>query len=309
MRFFLFVFLFSTSAFAYPLDRIQTLIKLHQEERKLGGKKMVRLEATIRELEIRKKEIEQRVQEHQTGIRKSLKEIHQSMNLAANVEKEKIETPKRWMLSKWVSLSIREVEDYKIDLADANDLEEKIQEEKKQLALLFQDFKEQESVLELNRRLQIEKLMSEFNVRKELGRVVKTDNTGGFEKLKGKLTLPLKGRIISSFGQLYDPSSNLYIFKKGIEIAPVQKKENVRSVSQGKVVFSGELPQYGLVSVIDHGGHYYSLFGHLGEIYKKKGDPVENGETIGVSDNSGTPVYFEIRARNVAVNPLQWFVN
>jgi septal ring factor EnvC (AmiA/AmiB activator) len=60
---------------------------------------------------------------------------------------------------------------------------------------------------------------------------------------------------------------------------------------------------------LDHGSHFYSLFAHLGAISKKTSDTVSSGEMIGITADINTPLYFEIRSRNVAVNPLQWVFN
>ena len=102
--------------------------------------------------------------------------------------------------------------------------------------------------------------------------------------------------------------SLVYVFKKGIEIL-LPGGVPVRAVSEGKVVYSGKLPNYGQVVIIDHGDHYYSLCAHLGASSKKVNELVKAGDQIGQSGNPGTPLYFEIRARNIAVNPLQWLFN
>ena len=100
----------------------------------------------------------------------------------------------------------------------------------------------------------------------------------------------------------------IYIFKKGVEIS-FAKKQPVHAVAGGRVVYSGVLPSYGNVAIVDHGGHYYSLCAHLGELKRKVGDVVTEGDELGWSGEVGQPLYFEIRARNVAVNPLQWLSN
>jgi septal ring factor EnvC (AmiA/AmiB activator) len=114
--------------------------------------------------------------------------------------------------------------------------------------------------------------------------------------------------VVSAYGRVYDPRSGLYIFKKGVDIS-AGKKEPVKAISAGKIAYSGELPDYGRVAIVDHGDHFYSLCAHLGELTKKAGDPVAPGDVVGVTDESGTPLYFEIRARNRPVNPLQWVSN
>jgi murein hydrolase activator len=337
------------------IRKIKTLMKLQQEERDLGKKRLEQLEATIGELESRRGLLRERVQVHQESIRRSLIDIARSIRQQPTTpnlpESEKIEAPRRKVLSNLVDRELREIEVLKADLADADQLESRIQEEKQHLAYLFQDLKEQESVMELNRQLQVdllrkkyadrvsqldnyrklksaevqvETLIRDFNARMELERTAESEKTasqmerqtqklmqGAFAKLKGTLSLPIDGKIVSSFGRSFDSESNLYIFKKGVDIATgaAGKKLPVKAVSSGKVAFSGELPNYGRLTIIDHGDHFYSLCAHLGELTAKEGDKISAGDPIGWTDEIGTPIYFEIRARNVAVNPLQWVSN
>ncbi|MBI2712565.1 MAG: peptidoglycan DD-metalloendopeptidase family protein, partial [Bdellovibrio sp.] len=177
------------------------------------------------------------------------------------------------------------------------------------------------SQLENYRRLksaeaQVEGLIRHFNTRKEIQRTRETERevskamlSGEFGKLKGKLPYPVDGfRLVGGFGKAFDAKSGLYVFKKGIDLA-TQFGENVKAISQGKVAFAGELPGYGQVVLLDHGDHFYSLYGHMGRVVKKNNDSVKRGETLGLTGDSTTPLYFEIRSRNVAVNPLQWLLN
>jgi septal ring factor EnvC (AmiA/AmiB activator) len=83
--------------------------------------------------------------------------------------------------------------------------------------------------------------------------------------------------------------------------------QSVRAVYAGKVVYSGKIGGYGQLLILDHGDQYYSLVGQLGEALKNEGEEVKEGETIGRSAFDGTPVYFEIRQRHIAVNPVPWF--
>lgn len=263
----------------------------------------------------------------------------------AFAEREKLESARRKVLAGLTSRSLREVEMLKVDLVDSEELEERISEERRQLTELFQDLDEKEGLLELNRQLradileqkhaervaqlesyrrlksaesEVERLISAFNARVELQKSVESERAaaramaqGAFARLRGRLPMPLGGgTVLSLFGRNFDAKSKLHVFRKGIEIAPAEKKsERVQAVSGGKVAYSGELPGYGRVAILDHGDHYYSLYGHLGTLSRKPGEAVAAGDAIGLTDDSGSPVYFEIRERNVAVNPLQWFSN
>ena len=137
-------------------------------------------------------------------------------------------------------------------------------------------------------------------------RVKKLINTGGFRKLKGRLSWPSLGRIHNRFNK-GDAFGKLHA--KGVLIsAPAGSK--VSAVADGKVVFANWLRGYGLIIIIDHGGSYFSLYGHAQKLYKNVGQSVESGELIArVGDTGGiskTALYFEIRRQGVALNPLKW---
>lgn len=328
------------------MKKIQKLLKLQKVEKELGKKRVVELENTVNSLETRRVSLQEKLVLQQKMIRKYLMAIESTREASRSIfvlDQEKIEAPRRRVLSNLVDRGLKELEVLKVDLADAAELESKIQEERQQLAYLFQDLREQESVLELNRQLQIdllkkrrneriaqlenyhklksaetqvEHLISAFNARVELEKSVETERTvskammqGLFAQSKGKLPLPVSGgKVVSSFGRAFDARSGLYIFKKGIDIS-VAPAQTVRAISSGKVAFSGELPNYGRVVILDHGDHFYSLCAHLGTILKQTHHSVAAGDPIGVTADSADPLYFEIRARNVAVNPLQWVLN
>ena len=127
-----------------------------------------------------------------------------------------------------------------------------------------------------------------------------------FAKMKGKLPLPLKGKILRDSKQL---GFNPFMHRKGIYIKG-SPGEAVRSVFPGRIDYSGWFKGYGQLLIIDHGGHYFTVFAHLEEITKKKGDAVSEGEVIGIAGNpgwqAGPGVYFEIRKGGNHLNPVRW---
>ena len=328
------------------MKRIQMLIKLQHEQRELGLKRLAELQETIGHLEERRGELKEKIFVQQKRLRKTMRELHESDRMAPQsrgaYEHEALEAPRRKLLARFADRSLRELEELRVDLNDADNLETHIQEERQQLAFLTQDLKEQESLLEFNRKLQteflkksseeriaqlenyrkmkqaetqVESMITAFHSRLELQKNLEAERLvahsmqqESFARLQGKLNLPLSGSISAQYGRVFDPKSQLYIFKKGIEIQG-GKNDLVRSVFDGKIAFSGELPDYGRVTIIDHGGHYYTLMARMGDLKKKEGDVVAAGEVIGEVDDKATPVYFEIRAKNVPVNPLQWILS
>lgn len=323
--------------------KIATLIRLQREEQKMGKRRLEHLEQTVKDLVERKKLLTSQVSQHQEQIRKLLsglelaakEPVGRHLRSVRLPEEEIIEAPRRKVLYRLADRGLREVEVLKTDLADAVQLESRIDQEKQQLNYLLQDLKEQEGVLDLSHQLQIDfirkkqtehlgqlenyrKLKSaefevehlmqtlshRFNPKSELKAEVETDSL--FAHLKGRLPLPVEnGKIIKGFGRTFEASTGLNVFKKGIEIEAVSGKE-VRAVSAGRVAFAGKMPEYGQVVIIDHGNHFYSLCARLGVLHKKTQDRVNALETIGETERPGAPLYFEIRSKNVAVNPLLW---
>ena len=127
-----------------------------------------------------------------------------------------------------------------------------------------------------------------------------------FAKMKGKLPLPLKGKILRDVKQF---GFNPFMHRKGIYITGSQG-EAVRSVFPGRIDYSGWFKGYGQLLIIDHGYHYFTVFAHLEEIVKKKGEAVSGGEVIGVAGDPGWQVgpgvYFEIRKGGNHLDPKRW---
>jgi len=127
----------------------------------------------------------------------------------------------------------------------------------------------------------------------------------GLSKLKRKLAWPVKGRLLRSFGS----SKQGYLKWKGVLLgAPIGRQ--VQTIHNGKVLFSDWLKGYGLLTVIDHGNGYMSLYAHNQTLLKSVGDRVETGEPIALVGQSGgqskAGLYFEIRHQGKAVNPKLW---
>ena len=126
---------------------------------------------------------------------------------------------------------------------------------------------------------------------------------------KGRLRKPVQGKIFSKFGVSKNGDYKSFTFQSGIDIK-VERGEPVRSVFKGKVLFAQWLKGYGNMMIINHGDNYYTLYAHVEELFKKKGEAVETGEVIATAGDTGSIkglcLHFEVRHHGKPVNPMQW---
>jgi septal ring factor EnvC (AmiA/AmiB activator) len=140
----------------------------------------------------------------------------------------------------------------------------------------------------------------------ETKKTYKLPRPSNFADAKGRLPLPLEGRIIRSDKRLGFEGMNL---QKGIFIER-SCDGKVRAVFSGRVDFSGKLKGYGEVIIINHGSRFFTISANLWQRKKNEGDVVEAGEVIGLAGHIGssreTRLYFEIRRAGKKVDPLKW---
>ena len=152
----------------------------------------------------------------------------------------------------------------------------------------------------------LEKLVREL--RRALERIDKfpTDSKDAFAKLRGKLAWPVSGKLVAAYGQTRAGGMKW----DGMLLAGSQGTP-VRAVYHGRVVYADWLSGLGLLTIIDHGDGYLSLYGHNDRLYKEVGERVTAGDTIAtMGDSGGRPrpeLYFEIRKGGRPVDPRPWF--
>lgn len=126
-----------------------------------------------------------------------------------------------------------------------------------------------------------------------------------FSTLRGKLSWPVPGKIIHSYGS---PRNEKQHWRGVVLAAPGGTK--VRAVARGRVAFSGWMDGYGHLLIIEHDNNYMSLYGYNRAVYKKEGEIVNANETIAAVGNSSgqsqDALYFEIRQGTGPQNPARW---
>jgi murein DD-endopeptidase MepM/ murein hydrolase activator NlpD len=140
------------------------------------------------------------------------------------------------------------------------------------------------------------KLDSLISKRKAVKKVYKVKNKKSLLKTLFKLNLPLDTYVGAS-------KSKEGITFKFSETTPI------KAPRAGKIVYAGQLSNYGNVLIIDHGQDVRSVL--LGDIVSKvkKGDSVQNDQIIGytVADLGNVKaLYFEVRKKNIVQNTVNW---
>jgi len=127
-----------------------------------------------------------------------------------------------------------------------------------------------------------------------------------FAKLRGKLAWPAKGTIVKRFGNRRQEGALRW---NGVLIS-TREGSAVKAVHHGRIVFSDWMRGFGMLTIIDHGDGYLSLYGHNETLLKSPGDWVDAGEVIAYSGRSGglqqASLYFEIRKDGKPQNPARW---
>src|SRR5437867_10644739 len=91
------------------------------------------------------------------------------------------------------------------------------------------------------------------------------------EVSRGVPTLwPVRGLVTSPFGARMSPYGEGREMHPGIDIS-ARYGLPVTAAGRGEVAFAGRDPGYGSLSIVDHGGHLDTLYGHLSALYVREG--------------------------------------
>lgn len=119
---------------------------------------------------------------------------------------------------------------------------------------------------------------------------------------KTKFDWPVRGRIISGFGNLGSGRKN-----DGINIK-ADLGSTVKAADAGTVAYAGnELKGFGNLILIKHNDGWITAYAHNDRLFVRKGQKVKRGEKIANVGSTGsvtTPqLHFEVRQGKKAVNP------
>ena len=134
----------------------------------------------------------------------------------------------------------------------------------------------------------------------------------------GKFRWPVNWpNITSPFGWRVHPVYNTKKFHSGIDIGGSYGTA-IMAAGAGVVIYTAKPVQgqntggsgYGNYCIIDHGGGYTTLYGHMRNVYVKTGQKVKSGQKIGEMGSTGTStgahLHFEVRKSGSPVNPERY---
>jgi septal ring factor EnvC (AmiA/AmiB activator) len=127
-----------------------------------------------------------------------------------------------------------------------------------------------------------------------------------FRKLKGKLPNPIQVKPKRIYGKTQDNGKQKW---QGW-LYPASEGNNVHAIHHGRIVFSDWLRGFGLLTIVDHGKGYMTLYARNQALLRSVGDWVEAGDVIAKLGRSGgfeeSALYFEVRYKGEPQNPRRW---
>jgi murein DD-endopeptidase MepM/ murein hydrolase activator NlpD len=139
-------------------------------------------------------------------------------------------------------------------------------------------------------------------------------NVGGQNlSFGGKFIWPVPSLkdITSPFGNRVHPISGRVKMHAGIDIGgPSAMGQPVLAAASGKVDVRYDAGGYGNYVVIDHGGGFKTLYGHLSKVFVKTGQVVQQNQTIAAVGNTGgstgAHLHFEVQKNDAPQQPLNY---
>jgi murein DD-endopeptidase MepM/ murein hydrolase activator NlpD len=124
------------------------------------------------------------------------------------------------------------------------------------------------------------------------------------------LTAPVHHyRVGSTFGRRRDPMNKRWAMHKGADFS-APSRTAIYAPADGKVVFRGWKGRYGRFIEIDHGYGIRTRYGHMRQLYVRRGQTVKLGQKIGQVGTSGRStgphLHYEIVIKGRHVDPMKF---
>lgn len=161
----------------------------------------------------------------------------------------------------------------------------------------------------------LKNLIGSLQVEKESGELQERVNIdwgkvgGDFAAQRGRLNWPVRGKVLTKFGNYRNPELKTTLVSNGIDIAATRGSA-VKCVFSGVASHITYMSGFGNTLIVDHNNGFYTVYSHLDQVSVQKYEALKPGDTIGtVGDSgslSGARLHFEIYSNNKPVDPLRW---
>lgn len=123
---------------------------------------------------------------------------------------------------------------------------------------------------------------------------------------KGRLRMPVGGKVIGSYGQRRGVNDTL----KGVEIT-TRPGAQVVAPYDGEVLFTGPFRDYGNMVILRHSDNYHTLLAGLTELDCIPGQRMRGGEPVGLMGNTieARRLYLELRQDGKPTDPKPWIAS
>lgn len=288
--------------------------RLSSLEKEIGAKNNLYLssleqikqfEADVRLYRERLTELKVQVKEAQDENREILKSyLLESENDATEAWQRKVHLE----LLKKAQTKLKESE------AELASFDSKVNEFDQKLADLRKDEEELSKVieeLEVRKRVAMERYLTEVEKKKKIEARVQS------QKAKTKIAKIRKefsekpivhAKPERFFSRPVDDYITYVSSQKGVTFK-YSAVQPVKAVGGGKVVYAGDLSNYGQVVLIDHGNDLRTVLLGKMDVKVKKNDSVKDGDILAytVKDSAEDQnLYFEVRKKNTAQNTILW---
>lgn len=113
--------------------------------------------------------------------------------------------------------------------------------------------------------------------------------------------------VSSSYGARSDPFKKTKAYHKGVDFSG-RTGNKIKVMAKGKVTKAEYSKSYGNLVEVTHGHGFVTKYAHLNKIYVKKGQYLENGDTIGelgsTGRSTGPHLHYEILYQGKDVDPM-----
>ena len=135
--------------------------------------------------------------------------------------------------------------------------------------------------------------------------------TKSFSSLKGQLSWPASGKVISKFGRKWNPVLKTTTNNTGIDIKG-KPGTPISAVMGGIVTTITFIRGYGNIIIIDHGGDFFTIYSHVTKIQTNVDSEVQAGDILAYMGDSGSingaKLHFEIWGKDQKLDPEKWLV-